>query len=169
MESIRALLALSVTQGWSIRQADITNAYIRAPLLGAPVFMQPPDGIADIDPDFKPGHILRLKKSLYGLKASGRNWYIVLRKYLVSQGLQPSDADPCLYVSRDKQLFIGTWVDDLCIVGKQSHIDSIMHNLRLRFGNDGVKDLGRPNDFLGIQLSYTPTAGPTSAPGTLNY
>ena len=164
MESIRALLALSVTQGWSIRQADITNAYIRAPLLGAPVFMQPPDGIADIDPDFKPGHILRLKKSLYGLKASGRNWYIVLRKYLVSQGLQPSDADPCLYMSRDKQLFIGTWVDDLCIVGKQSHIDNIMHNLRLRFGNDGVKDLGRPNDFLGIQLSYTPTSVKVSQP-----
>jgi hypothetical protein len=155
METIRTLLSLSVARGWSVRQADITNAYIRAPLLGAPVFMEAPEGVHDIDPNAPRNKVLRLKKSLYGLKAAGRNWYHVLKTYLESQGLHTTSADACLYVNAQRTLFIGTWVDDLCIVGDQAAINTLMQGLRQRFGDDGVKDLGRPNDFLGMQLTWS--------------
>jgi hypothetical protein len=130
--------------------------------------MHPPQGVHRIDPEAKKhiaNHkILRLRKSLYGLKAAGRNWYVVLKQYLTSQGLSPTVSDPCLYTNSSHNLFVGTWVDDLLIIGNDNEIRRFMHNLSNRFGQDGVKDLGQPTDFLGIQLSITPTTVKLSQP-----
>ncbi|MBW0538091.1 hypothetical protein O181_077806, partial [Austropuccinia psidii MF-1] len=80
-----------------------------------------PDGLP-ISNDFK---ILRLNKSLYGLKQSPRCWHSELQKTLIKLNLIPSEINPCLFFCKDKLkpfylyvhvddlLFGGSWVADL--------------------------------------------------------
>ena len=39
----------------------------------------------------------KLRKSLYGLKQSGRNWNNMLHEYLLGENFTQSLADPCVY------------------------------------------------------------------------
>ena len=45
-------------------------------------------------------HVLRLKKSLYGLKQASANWYDMLKKGLELRGFQESLADPCVFLKK---------------------------------------------------------------------
>ena len=67
-DSLRVLLAIAAYKKLSMRQVDIVSAYPRSKL-HANVYMRPPKGV-----HCPPGNVLRLKKSLYGLKQSGREW-----------------------------------------------------------------------------------------------
>ena len=51
--------------------ADVSTAYLNADL-DTPVWMRPPKGVKD--PEGK-GRIIKLHKSLYGLKVSAKNWH----------------------------------------------------------------------------------------------
>ena len=61
--------------------------------------------------------VWKLKKSLYGLKQSGRMWYNLLHNFLVDNNFVQSMADHCVYVlgnGSQKLIFI-VWVDDIII------------------------------------------------------
>jgi hypothetical protein len=62
--TIILVLSLVVTQGWSLRQLDIQNAFQHGHLEET-VFMWQPPGFED---PRQPNHLCNLKKSLYGLK-----------------------------------------------------------------------------------------------------
>lgn len=62
--TIRVILSLAVQFDWSIRQLDISNAFLHG-YLGEEVFMEQPQGFVDKD---YPHHVCKLHKSLYGLK-----------------------------------------------------------------------------------------------------
>ena len=42
--------------------------------------------------------VLKLKRSLYGLRQSPRNWFAHLKKGLLKQGFIQSHSDPCLFL-----------------------------------------------------------------------
>ena len=44
--------------------------------------------------------VMQLRKSLYGLKQAGRQWYDTLVRALNSLGLRTSDADPGVFYAR---------------------------------------------------------------------
>ena len=60
--------------------------------------MRPPKGY-----ELESGAVFRLKKSLYGLKQSARNWHGVIDPWLQSGGMEASAADPCVYVMKVQQ------------------------------------------------------------------
>lgn len=64
--TIRLVLSIAVSQGWSLRQLDISNAFLNG-ILEEDVFMLQPPGFHDAR---FPDRICHLKKSLYGLKRS---------------------------------------------------------------------------------------------------
>lgn len=74
--SWRTLLSVAATNGWKIHQMDIKSAYLYGKLTeGEVVYMRPPSDITL--PGLKPGQVLRLIVTLYGLKQAGRRWYNV--------------------------------------------------------------------------------------------
>jgi hypothetical protein len=64
-----------------------------------------------------PGKVLKLKKSLYGLKQSGREWYIEATKGLDKLGFKPCYSEPSIFVNLDRSQIIGIYVDDMLVLG----------------------------------------------------
>lgn len=69
--TIRLVLSIAVSRGWSLRQLDVQNAFLHG-VLEEEVFMRQPPGYVNKD---TPHFICRLDKSLYGLKQAPRAWY----------------------------------------------------------------------------------------------
>ena len=75
MESVHALVQIAENE-WLLHQMDEKSAYLHAPI-DEEIYVARPQGY-----DENPDKVWRLKKSLYGLKQSGRNWNITLHDYL---------------------------------------------------------------------------------------
>lgn len=66
--SVRLVLLLAVTRGWTLHQLDISNAFLHDSLKERIVTSQPYGFVDDRAPD----QVCLLHKSLYGLKQSPR-------------------------------------------------------------------------------------------------
>ena len=96
---------------------------------------------------------VKLKRSLYGLKQSGRMWYNRLSEYLVNQGFKNDQISPCVFIKRSESGFaiIAVYVDDLNIVGTPNELDKTAENLMKEFE---MKDLGKTKLCLGLQIEH---------------
>ena len=81
--------------------------------------------------------VCKLKKSLYGLKQSGRKWNNLLHTYLCDQGFSQSLADPCVYVKNSESnecVILIIWVDDIIISATNVDLlESVKKALRTKF------------------------------------
>ena len=103
--TVRLMLTLATILGLATQQVDYTAAFIHAPIGDDEVYVDMPRGFS------KPGMVLKLKKSIYGLKQSPRNFFLHLKGKLEEAGLQSNpEVDPCLFVS-DKVICL-VYVDD---------------------------------------------------------
>jgi hypothetical protein len=126
-ESLRILLAIAAYEDLEIRQIDVVSAYPRSEL-HAVIYMKPPQGLPCPE-----GMVLRIKKSLYGLKQSGREWYIEACKGLKGLGLEPLFSEPSIFATRDRKLVVGLYVDDMLILGKDPKaIDAAVSHIKKR-------------------------------------
>lgn len=80
--TVRLLISLAVTNGWSLRQLDVNNAFLHG-TLHEDVFISQPLGF--VDPHL-PHHVCRRKKALYGLKQALA--YKELKQFLLPLGSQ---------------------------------------------------------------------------------
>jgi hypothetical protein len=87
MNSIRIVLAVCCARGFLIYQFDVDTAFLYG-TLDEVVFMEIPDGIECDD-----GMMLRLNKSLYGLKQAAHVWNKTINAVLIKIGFKPSTAD----------------------------------------------------------------------------
>ena len=77
--------------------------------------MKLPGGCGDMS-----GKIVRLNRSLYGLKQSGRQWAELLVETVVKYGMEQCRTDPCVFrmvVDGKVQLIMAVHVDDIVIAG----------------------------------------------------
>ena len=99
--------------------------------LPIPVFIELPAGVTPIDEtDFnRQRYVLRLNKSIYGIKSSGHNWFEKLRSGLTDRHFVQSQVDKCVFYTDG--CIIMTYVDDCIIIGNSMVIlDSIIDSLR---------------------------------------
>ena len=94
-----------MSQGWSLRQLDVKNAFLHG-VLEEEVYMKQPPGF--VDSRF-PHHICRLDKSLYGLKQAPHAWYARLSTKLQELGFIPSKADTSLFLLIKLDIKILCW------------------------------------------------------------
>jgi hypothetical protein len=65
-------------------------------------------------------YVLKLNKSLYGLKQAGYNWFKKLRKGLITRNFIQSQVDKCIIFWKD--CIILMYIDDCIILGKDMAI-----------------------------------------------
>ena len=148
MSTIRAIIAVAVQKQWNLSQLDVNNAFLHGDL-HEEVYMKLPEGIPN--PTNK---VCRLQKSLYGLKQASKQWFAKLLNELLLQGFQQSKNDYSLFILHKGSSIIiaAVYVDDLILTGTD---DSLITDLKTHLHKAfGIKDLGRLNYFLGIEVSY---------------
>lgn len=143
---------------------DVTNAFLHGDLYEN-VYMKLPHEYTHIgcrlkvscgneDKDTFTGDLVcKLKKSIYGLKQSPRNWFSKLSTKLLQLEFTQSKSDLSLFFSHTTSniTIILLYVDDLLICGNNTTELPKFKTLLSQSFN--MKDLGPINYFLGIEIS----------------
>ncbi|RUS90533.1 hypothetical protein EGW08_001710 [Elysia chlorotica] len=101
--SVRTLIQLAVQNNQIVHQMDVKTAYLNAPI-DCELFVEQPEGYVKTNEKGEK-YVWKLKKSLYGLKQSGRNWNHLLHKHLIDDGY--------LKATMDQKLIFRKSVDSL--------------------------------------------------------
>jgi hypothetical protein len=121
--TVRLMLILSQVMGLATKQVDYTAAFVHAPI-DENVYVEMPRGFAEH------GQVLKLKRSLYGLKQSPRNFFLFLKSKLEAAGFtNQEEIDPCLFLS-DKCICL-VYVDDTLFYSpKAEYIEEAIAKLK---------------------------------------
>lgn len=98
----RALMAIASKKQLNIRFFDVKTAYLHG-RLKEKIYLEPPPGF---DKRFEAGKVCKLKRSIYGLPQSGRNWYLKLREELSKNDLKPISSDSCIFINKNQTCFL---------------------------------------------------------------
>ena len=133
--TIRLMLILEVLLGLKSKQGDVTAAFLHADLEeGEEVYVEMPRGFR------QEGKVLKLRKTLYGLRQSPRAFW----KYLVEKmeicGMAQSKFDPCLFVG--PKVIAICFVDELLFWARD---EEDIHDLAIALREQGV-DLEEEED-----------------------
>lgn len=142
-ENIHLVLAIAVSQGWSLCQLDVNNAFLQS-TLNEYVFMQQPPGF--VHSQFLE-YVYKLKKVIFGLRQAPHAWYNELRSFLLANGFSNSHCDTSLFIWNNSTvtLYLLVYVDNLIITGYNDDVISlIITTLSSRFS---LKDLGALSFF----------------------
>ncbi|CAI7930314.1 unnamed protein product, partial [Closterium sp. NIES-54] len=116
--SLRILLAVAASRRLSLRQIDVTNAFLYAPV-DVNIFVELPHGFVD-----DPSLVCQLLKSLYGIKQAPRLWQQYLHARLKRIGFDQLPHDQGMYrLTRDNDyVLLIVYVDDLLYIGSTTAI-----------------------------------------------
>jgi hypothetical protein len=122
--TVRTILALSVSRGWSLRQLDVKNAFLHG-VLEEEVYMRQPPGFENPD---APNYLCKLDKALYGLKQAPRAWYSRLSTKLCDLGFVPSKTDTSLFLFHKEgiTIFLLIYVDDIIVTSSSDYAISAL-------------------------------------------
>jgi hypothetical protein len=149
LASIRAVLAFAAPEDLETAQIDIKGAYLNGELTDDEhIYMRQPPGYAE-------GHLVcKLKKTLYGLKQSGRRWYQKLVDIMTKLKFSRSEVDQAVFYRRDTGrnilIIIKVHVDDCSIVAStQPLIDRFKIEIKKHVE---ITDMGGLHWILGIEV-----------------
>jgi hypothetical protein len=145
--SVRTLLAIAAAEDLDLDQMDVKTAFLYGKL-DDEVYMSQPDGVRGDHA----GQVLRLNKSIFGLRQSPRVWNSQLNSYLVSLGFKRCVTDPCLYIRRreGRVLIVAVFVDDIVIASNHVATKQWLKNrLSAKYQ---MTDCGELRWFLGTRV-----------------
>ena len=115
------LISLAVPKGLDMCLMNVMTTYLYGSM-DNDIYMKIPEGFELPDANnTKPRSMysIKLQRSLYGLKQSGRMWYNRLSEYLLKEGYVNNPICPCIFIKKSETGFaiIVVYVDDLNLVG----------------------------------------------------
>lgn len=147
--SVRWLFAAIVIYQWSSVQYDVKNAFLYADLDRVKYITLPQGAKGD-----RKKYVGKVNRALYGFPTAPKCWNELLNAFLLSLGFTRSERDPCVYIhlSNGKIVIIIVHIDDMVITGDDvARIEYTCNCIKNRFE---IKDLGKPQRFLGFQLEW---------------
>jgi Reverse transcriptase (RNA-dependent DNA polymerase) len=151
LKSFRAILHVAASLGWDLQQFDIKTAFLHGILPEEEtMFMEQPPGFATPG---KEDWVMRLMKSIYGMKQASRIWNQTFHKTVQSWGFERLPCEWCVYRRRSATgtIIFAVHVDDII-----SAASSAAENERFRdflSSKWDISALGPANFALGIAIS----------------
>ena len=148
-KSILMLLTLGASQDLEIHQMDFNAAFLNASIK-EDVYVEP---VGTYDGRVPPNHVYKLKKTLYGLKQSPREWWLLLEKSLRNVGWTPTLTDNCVFfrTTNGSTEYLAVYVDDVIIMSPSVDLVSkAKSELAAMFKS---KDLGELSYILGVKVT----------------
>jgi len=150
MSMIRIVLAMAAQRDWEIHQIDIKSTYLYASIQEE-IYMRTPPGYLRDDQHRK---VLKLKRSLPGLKQAGYKWAEELAGVFAKLGFSRSKVDQVVYYKRTSkdQMVITVSVDDMAVTANHiSLIECFKTQLQKFFE---ILDLGKLKWLLGLKVMH---------------
>jgi hypothetical protein len=160
--SVRMVAAVACLEDWELDCFDATRAFLWGEL-EEEIYMRLPDGF-ELPGDFQlpegcssvEGIVMRLLRSIYGLKQASRVWYKKFSGILERIGMRKSPSDHGLFTFKE------VWRGSLTVCLLVIHVDDGMGGsnskeflawVKARVLEEfGLKDLGPVRKFLGVQF-----------------
>ena len=144
--TFRFLISLAVSEELDMRLMDVITAYLYGSI-DSDIHTKIPEGFKLPEAvSTKPRSMfsIKLQRSLYGLKQSGRMWYNGLSEYLLKEGYVNNPICPCVFIKKSETGFaiIAIYVDDLNLVGTPEELTKTAEYLKKEFE---MKDLVKTN------------------------
>jgi hypothetical protein len=143
------VLALVALLNLELEQLDVNIAFLHG-YLDEEIYMEQPEGCVQ-NPSKK--FVCRLKKSLYGLSQSPRQWYKKFNSFKVSQNYTRSEYDHCVYFKKlNNGIFtiLVFYVDDMLLASKIiTNINRLKAQIARMFD---MKYLGAARQILGMEI-----------------
>ena len=169
LTSVRMGLALAVKLDLDLIHMDVPQAFIRS-FVDAEIYVKLPKGVSitmldeagERVPMERAGYVLRLLKSLYGIKQAPQLWNKELTRFLGTLGFSRFESESSIYIQRDKTdsnkwSLILAEVDDLIITSSHTSCITDLHKTFVKQWK--VKDWEIISSFLGINMRYDKAAG----------
>jgi hypothetical protein len=153
--SIRTFLSIIAMQDLELEQLDGNTAFLHGEL-EEEIYMDQPEGFMVHG---KENFVCKLKKSLYGLKKSPRQWYKRFDSFMISNGFKKSRYDRCVYIKfvNGSPIYLLLYVDDMLIAAKsKKEIATLMAQLSSEFE---MKDLRAARKILGMEIGRDRKSG----------
>ena len=145
--TVRLMLILEILLNLKSKQGDVTAAFLHADLgEDENVYVEMPLGFR------KKGKVLSLKKTLYGLRQSPREFWKYLTKAMEACDMKPSKFDPCLFIG--ERVIAVAFVDDILF---WSTDEAYINKLGAKLREQGLL-LEQEDDaagFLGVTMTKT--------------
>jgi hypothetical protein len=148
MSTIRMVLEMAAQQDWEIHQVDIKSAYLYASIQEE-IYMHAPPGYLKEE---MRGKVLRLRRSLPGLKQAGFKWAEELAGVFLKLGFSRSKVDQAVYYRRtsNEHMVITVSVDDMAVTANNvAHIHRFKSQLQRFFE---ISNLGELKWLLGLKV-----------------
>jgi hypothetical protein len=147
-DSFRIIMALVAHYNLELHQMDVKTVFLNGDLY-LNVYMARPKGFI-VEGKEKMG--CRLKKSIYGLKQTSRQWYLKFDETVRKFGFKENEEDNCIYVKfkNGKFVFLILYVDDILL--SSSDIDLLLETKKFLSSKFDMKDLGEASFVLGIEI-----------------
>jgi len=153
--SIRTFFGIVAMRDLELGQLDVKTAFLHGEL-EEEIYMDQPEGF--IVPG-KEDLVCKLKRFLYGLKQSPRQWYKRFDSFMLSHGFKRSEFDSCVYIKfvNGSPIYLLLYVDDMLIAAKsKKDIAALKSQLSSEFE---MKDLGAAKKILGMEITRDKNSG----------
>ena len=154
IEAVRILLAVAAAKGWCTDHLDIKGAFLYALLPASEeVWVKLPTvpGVPQAR-----GQVVKLRKSLYGLRQAPKLWYELLARSLKKLGFRRSRTNDSLFISKSNgpPVYLLVYVDDILVVGDRAAVQGVKKRLSSLFK---TTDLGTCTHFVGMKIERRPS------------
>lgn len=140
---IRFMLVITATFTWHTRHLDIKYAYLNGKL-EEEIYMKVP-------PLYKTeeGKVVKLRRPIYGLKQSRRNWNEEINVFLTKNGYKRLRSSSCVYYKGHWTILV-IYVDDIFIFSRKKA--PLHETVKLIMDRYETRDLGDITYALGVKI-----------------
>jgi hypothetical protein len=161
IKSLLMLLSLANQLNYELNHLDVETAFLNANV-EEDIYMDLPEGykiskgtMKESSRDGRP--VLKLIKSIYGIKQAPHNWNALINSTLVGAlGFNRLQSDTCIYVKKSKTghlIFLFIWVDDMLGIYSPDDKAEWSYMKSQLMNHYKMKDMGDLQMILGMRIN----------------